>query len=60
MASYEDFNPAPGAGAADIYKQICDLLVGAYSVEVIPSGTSVILRVWYDQHCDPATHHQIK
>jgi hypothetical protein len=59
MAQYEDFSPPPGASPAQIYTQITSLLTGAYSVEVLPQGTSVILRVWYAQHCDPASHTRI-
>ena len=55
MAQYQDF-PLPSADPAAIYQQIAALLVGAYSVELVPSGNSIILRVWLNPHCDQATH----
>jgi hypothetical protein len=58
MAAFQDF-PPPSPNPADIYNRIAQLLVGAYSVEVIPSGNTVILRVWLQRHCDPSTHQPV-
>ncbi len=58
MAQYQDF-PPPSPDPAAIYQQIAALLVGAYSVEVVPSGNSVILRVWLNPHCDQGAHTRI-
>ncbi len=59
MAKYQDTQVNPGTAPADIYAQITTLLIGAYSVEVIPDGSTVILRVWFSQHCDPTQHERI-
>jgi hypothetical protein len=59
MAQYQDVQVAPPATPDSIYTQITNLLIGAYSVEVLPDGTSVILRVWFSRHCDPAGHVKI-
>ena len=60
MADYQDFETQPDWGPREIYQRITDLLLGAYSVEVIPSGQTVKLRVWFEQHCDPAMHNRIE
>lgn len=52
MAEYQDNPIQPGTAPAEIYERITDLLVGAYSVEVLPDGDTVMLRVWFEQHCD--------
>jgi hypothetical protein len=60
MADYKDVPVDPTWNAEQIYKKIADLLVGhKYSVEVIPSGQSVILRAWYDEHCDIKQHNDL-
>jgi hypothetical protein len=59
MANYEDFKPEPGSSAADVYAQITNYLVGCYSVEILPDQNSVILRVWYDEHCDINQHNRL-
>ena len=59
MAIYEDFKPIPGSGTRDIYMQITDYLSGSYSVEVLPDGNNVILRVWHSEHCDITKHNHI-
>lgn len=59
MANYHDYQTQPDWKPDEIYKRITDLLVGAYSVEVISLGNTVILRVWYNQHCDLAEHNRI-
>ena len=53
MAKYQDTQVNPGTAPADIYAQITTLLIGAYSVEVIPDGSTVILRVWFSQGSPP-------
>ena len=59
MAQYQDI-PVPSATAPDdVYGRITNYLLGASSVEVIPYQDTVILRVWFDQHCDPAQHQRI-
>lgn len=52
MPDYDDFDPEPGATPADNWELLTQLLVGNYSVEVLPRGDSVKLRVWYDAHCE--------
>ncbi len=61
MANYQDFTPPSNATATDIYHQITSLITGAYSIEVIPQGTTntVVLRVWSSSPYDIANHHQI-
>lgn len=59
MADYQDFEPEPSWGPGEIYRRITHLLHVAYSVEVLSSGTGVILRVWFEEHCDPAMHNKI-
>jgi len=58
MAIYQDF-PPPSNDPAEIYRRIQSFLLGAYSVEVLPDGDSVILRVWLQRHCDPAEHEKV-
>ena len=58
MALYQDFAPR-SADPATIYRRITSLLVGTHSVEVVPDGDGVILRVWLEPHCDPAEHEKL-
>jgi hypothetical protein len=55
MAQYEDFKPQSN-NPAEIYTQIATLLGGAYSVEIVPKDDTVILRVWYSEHCSISDH----
>lgn len=59
MAAYQEFKPESDKPAA-IYKQIGTLLVGAYSVEVVPRDDTVILRVWLTKHCKLGDHKKVK
>jgi len=47
MAQYQDFLPPANPTPENNYKKIAALMVGAYSVEVIPKNDTVVLRVWF-------------
>ena len=59
MAQYQDFDPPPNPTPATIYEKIATLMVGAYSVEVVPTNDTVILRVWYTQPYRLEDHQRI-
>jgi hypothetical protein len=59
MADYQDFEPPPTWSPANIYRRIQNLLNVAYSVEVLSFGTGVLLRVWFEEHCNPELHDKI-
>lgn len=59
MADYTDIKPTGQNTQANLWRRLTDLLVGNYSVEVLPDGDSIIYRVWFDEHCDISKHQNI-
>lgn len=56
MATYQEIIVNPPFDNNSIVKTISNLLIGAYSVEVLSVGESLVLRVWFEQHCDLPQH----
>lgn len=59
MAQYQDFPPPANPTPANIYEKIAGLMVGAYSVEVIPANETVVLRVWFTKPYQLEDHTEI-
>jgi hypothetical protein len=67
MAAYQDI-PPHSSDPAELWTQLTTLLVGAHSIEVIPTApvekerdsvTGVVLRVWFSPAYDESTHAQV-
>ena len=59
MAQYQDLPPPANSAPAAIYEKIAGLMVGAYSVEVIPTNDTVVLRVWFEKPYKLEDHTEI-
>lgn len=59
MAAYQDYIVDPNATPSAIYKEIATLLVGSYSVEVLPEGDTVSLRVWLGAPYEIGDHTEV-
>jgi hypothetical protein len=55
MADYREVPVKKEELSAPILDQLPDM----YSVEVVRDGHKIVLRIWLDQHCDPAKHNKI-
>ena len=59
MATYKDVRPNPGGDDEGRYQELRGLLIGKYSVEVLPDpqdNDEVIFRVWFNDHCPIGGH----
>ena len=59
MAHYKDIKPTGSEPSAKLWQSLTDLLLGNYSVEVLPDGESIVYRVWFEEHCDITKHEKL-